>query len=137
MATVLVLMLLISLTLRSEDLLTRGVQFLDRNAVEAEFDDLTRLRAMPTYESVRTSLADKRFGRIRRGLAKLGVPEQEVDQLLWATSGADGSTDIYGILLSQATPFSNTSDKVRCESTLDNGVCVRPLTDNVFLIWHA
>lgn len=87
-----------ALLAQEPELVKEALQDFPPETVRVEYSNPAKLRKLPNYSSLRQRYLGEQLRSLEESLAKLGVQEDEVDQLVtgWGKGGGKGA-DFYGL----------------------------------------
>ena len=86
-------------TLRGQDLVKEALGSFPRDTIRLEYSNPAKLRTLPNYEALRQHYIGPRLQQLETSLAKLGVHEGDVAELLLGWQTGKEEMELYGFAI--------------------------------------
>jgi hypothetical protein len=90
--------------LQSQELLREALASFPAQTLRVEYSNLTTLRTLPNYMSLRQRFTGSRLQSLESSLAQLGIRESDVDELLLGWQPSSNQVDLYGLAVGRFNP---------------------------------
>jgi hypothetical protein len=131
---------------RAQDLITDALQWFPKNTQALEYSNPSTLRGLPAYQSLRAHYLGRDLQELERSLAKLGIQESDINELILGWQGKAGNSLQYeGLASGSLNPeaiersavasgleaTSLHSEKAYCFPSTRNPVCLAILPGGI------
>lgn len=83
---------------RSQGLMTTALSAFPPQTVHVEYSNSSKLRGLSDYASLRQRYLGPRLKELEQSMGKLGVHEEDVEEVVLGWRGTSGSADMYGVV---------------------------------------